>query len=169
MRNNNRNSVEELAQRALSQTYPEELALFPATATAYFADPRRAVKAAKAESKDEMLGFGVEAAVAIPAVTTAALWVAQEVLTWVGSQVRSSLEEESSNLVSAWVDRILRALRIKRDEPQPAPQLEPLTAEQLSRVREIALRTAQDLLPEPQAVSIANAVVAGLVLPTTEN
>jgi hypothetical protein len=164
---NGRASVEALARHAVSQTCPEELGLFPATSTAYFADPQRALRMAKSEPRDDMLGFGVEAAVAVPAITTAALWVAQEVLKWVGSQVRDSLEEESATLIDRWVDRLLRLLRVKRDEVTPSSP-EPLTGEQLARVREVARRKALDVLPEQQAVAVADAVVAGLVLPAEE-
>ena len=54
--------VEALARVAVENAFPEDLALFPVTAKAYFADPSRAVKAARAPAKDEMLGFGVEMA-----------------------------------------------------------------------------------------------------------
>jgi hypothetical protein len=168
-----RAKVEALARVALQKEFPEDLALFPVTAQAYFADPNRAVKAAKAEAKDEMLGFGVEMADAVPMVSTAALWVAHEVLTWVGSQVRASLEEESAGAVRRWVRTLLRLVGIKGDEPvaeqgpeQPADGV-PLTAEQLAGVRDVALDRARQVLPEKEAQALSAAMVAAL-LPAPE-
>ena len=166
--------VEALARVAVENAFPEDLALFPVTAKAYFADPSRAVKAARAPTKDEMLGFGVEMADMAPMVSTAALWVAHEVLTWVGSQVRTSVEEESAGAVRRWVRKLLRLVGIKGDEradegrekkPDDSAALSP---EQLARVRDIALDTARQVLPDKEAQALSNAVVTALVLPAPD-
>ena len=154
--------IESLARRAVEATQPGELTFFSATANAYFADPKRAVAVARSKSEDDMLGFGVEAAAVAPAVTTAALWAAQGVLTWIASQVQSAVEEESSGLIKNWVRRVLIKLRIARPE---SASVVPLSTSQLARVREVAYAKAQEMLPDRDAAAIADALVAGLVLP----
>ncbi len=168
MRSVDQSRVEALAQLAVQQTAPDELALFPVAATAYFEDPQRAVKAAKANAGDDVLGIGVEMADAIPMVSTAALWVAQQVVTWIGSEVRASLEEESGGVIRSWVRRVLRRLGMGTDEEKSPDGAESLTPEQLARVRQVALQRAQEVLPEEEARAVADAVVAGLALPAAE-
>jgi transposase len=168
MRSVGQSRVEALAQLAVQKTAPDELALFPVAATAYFDDPQRAVKAAKANARDDVLGIGVELADAMPMISTAALWVAHQVVTWIGSEVRASLEEETGGVIRSWVRRVLRRLGMGTDEEKGSDVAESLSPEQLARVRQVAVERALEVLPEKEARAVADAVVAGLVLPATE-
>ena len=67
--------VEALARSAVEQVAPEELPLFRATSEAYFADPS---SLEPGRSRDDMLGFGVDAALVL--VSPVALQVAKEVI-----------------------------------------------------------------------------------------
>jgi hypothetical protein len=55
--------IADLAQLALAQAAPEELAVFDESAEEYFADPERAVSAA---NKGQAVGFGLELAMITP-------------------------------------------------------------------------------------------------------
>jgi hypothetical protein len=158
-------TAEAIALRAVREVSPGEVSLFRVTASAYFADPERALTVAKGEAKDETLGFGIEVAEAVPLVTTAALWAAQEVLRWVGTQVRDSLQEESSGWIRAWVRRLLERIGVADKESEQPVAPESLTTEQLEQVREIAVSKARELVTEQQAKAIADSIVVGLVLP----
>jgi len=167
-----RQLTEALARRAVAETAPKELPLFTVTARSYFADPDRAVAAATSKAADdEMLGFGVESAVAI--VTPVALWVAQQVaqsvgsmlLQSVGTQVGAAVEAEAAGPIRSLVRRLLRMMGLGNhgaDAPAAMPA-QHLTPAQLSEVREAAFRTAREYLPEAQAKSLANAMVAELL------
>ena len=67
--------VADLARAVVEQTAPEELPLFRATSEAYFDDPDVAERSG---CGDEMLGFGVDAALVL--VTPVALSVARDVV-----------------------------------------------------------------------------------------
>ncbi len=165
MRTVDQSRVEALAQLAVQELAPDELALFPVAATAYFDDPQRAVKAARADAGDDVLGIGVEMADALPMISTAALWVAQQVVSLVASEVRASVEEEAGGVIRSWVRRVLRRLGLGAEAETSPDGAESLTPEQLARVRQVALQRAQEVLPEKDARAVADAVVAGLALP----
>jgi hypothetical protein len=157
--------VEALAQQAVLETAPEELALFPATSTAFFADPRRAEKLVSASSSDDMLGFGVDELMSAPTIATAALIISNNVLCWLAKQAGAVVEEESSNLVKEWVRRMLRAVGLLRREPEVASPAQPLSQEQLRQVRRIAQAEAERLrLPADKADPLVRSIVAELAL-----
>jgi hypothetical protein len=158
--------VEALARRAVEVAAPEEAVLFQLSANAYFADPTKAIKSAKATSDDEMLGFGVEVADAVPMVTTVALWVAHEVLVSIGGQVRSSLKEESAGFFRSVIRRFFARLGRRksrgRDHVQEQGATTALSSEQLARIRTLAYDRAAELLPASQARAVADGIVAEL-------
>ena len=165
IRNNQRQLAEALARRAVAETSPKELPLFSVTATTYFADPNRAIAAARSKTTDdEMLGSGIEALV--PIITPVALWVAQKVLEALGSQVGEAVKAESAGPIRSLVQRLLQMIGVGGRDGAGPTQVEPLASEELSRIRGVALRQARTLLPEAQAVTVANAIVAEL-LPST--
>jgi hypothetical protein len=168
MRSVDQSRVEALAHVVVQETAPDELALFGVAATAYFDNPQRAVKAAKANAGDDVLGIGVELADAVPMISTAALWVAHQVVNWLGSEVQASLEETSGGVIRSWVRRVLRRLGMGTDDEERTDGAEPLTPDQLARVREVALQRAQEVLPEKEARAVADAVIVGLALPATD-
>ena len=160
-----RDLVAKLARRAVADASPAELSLFSVTAAAYFADPKRAVSGAKARpNDDEMLGFGLEEAAAIPLVTTAALYVAQEISQWASSQVREAVREEASSWIQMWVRRVFKQIGARRKERSDRQQQADLTPEQLTAIHQLALKRATELVSKSQANTIADSIVAGLVL-----
>ena len=161
--------VASLARTAVAQAAPEELPLFRATSQAYFDDPE-ALK--RQGSGDQMLGFGVEAALVL--VTPVALSVARDVLNFVVEQVRGQAREHGKDLIDRLADRL-----VNRDgkaaapaEPPPAqaatespPEPEPagLTDEQLEQVRALALEKAGQLKLSPEkAALLADSLVGSL-------
>jgi hypothetical protein len=54
------------------------------------------------------------------------------------------------------------------DDEERTDGAEPLTPDQLARVREVALQRAQEVLPEKEARAVADAVIVGLALPATD-
>ena len=80
--------VRELAQIALSEVAPEELAIFDETADEFFADPDGVLSP---EHRDEAVGFGLDAALATPFVLAVVMPVVQYLVATVadGSEGRS--------------------------------------------------------------------------------
>ena len=76
--------VAALARATVERAAPEELPLFPATSEAYFNDPKALERSGG--GKDEMLGFGVDAAVVL--LTPIALTIAKDVIGFLGEQLR---------------------------------------------------------------------------------
>lgn len=146
--------VAELARSAVAQAAPEELPLFRATSKAYFENPDALERQG---TGDEMLGFGVDAALVL--VTPVALAVSRDVLNFVVAQVREQAREHGAEAIDRLFDRLL-----KRKEPAHA-QAEPpdLTEEQLEEVRTLALEKARQLELAPEkAELLADSLVGSL-------
>jgi hypothetical protein len=147
--------VAELARSAVERAAPEELPLFPATSEAYFADPSAA---GRAGGRDEMLGFGVEAAAML--VTPVALQVAREVFDFVAAHLRKRAQEQSGEAIDGAVARLLHRDKNKGEEVAAPPEL---TDEQLEQVRTLALEKARMLrLPQAKAELLADSLVGSL-------
>jgi hypothetical protein len=148
--------VAELARSAVEQTAPEELPLFRPTSEAFFQDPDAVPRSG---GRDELLGFGVDAAVVL--VTPVALSVARDVARFVADQVRSRLADEGEGAIQRALDRIF-----KRGEAAqaPAPDEEPeLSDAELEQVHAIALEKAKQLRLSPERAGLlADAIVGGL-------
>ena len=147
--------VEALARSAVEQVAPEELPLFRATSEAYFDDP---ASLERKGSRDDMLGFGVDAALVL--VSPVALQVAREVIDFVTAKLRESAEEEGESAIKRLVARL-----VHRDGEEEAEQPSELTDEQLEHVRRIALEKARALkLPDAKAALLADSLVGSLAL-----
>ncbi|WP_345206751.1 hypothetical protein [Fodinibacter luteus] len=150
-----------LAHQVVQVTAPEELLVFDETAEEYFADPHGVLAAT---GRDEAVGFGVDMALLTPYI----LAVATPVIQLLASMVGDALKKEGQPSVHAFVRRLLR-----RDEgTQPAPAAarpEPLTPDQLARVRQVATERGRAVgLPQDQADLLADAIAGGIsVTPTT--
>jgi hypothetical protein len=147
--------AEELARRAVAQQAPHELPLFRATALAY----REAHTDLRyAPSRDELLGFGPEVAVALAPF---ALAIGNAVVTFLAEQVLAVGREEGEHYVQDSIRRWLRRLRASRgDEATAATSL---NREQLARVRAVALEKGRQLeLPDGHATLLADAIVGAL-------
>ncbi len=133
----------ELAREAVMRLAPEEMPLFGVTSRLYAENPA----AVEAQAKnDELLGFGAEA---LAALTPIALSVAGFVI----AQVQAVLADESQT--------VIRKLLRREGEAGPPP----LSADQLRRVREVAVERARRLkLPDEQAQLLADAMVGGLAV-----
>jgi hypothetical protein len=159
--------VAQLARDAVGKAAPEELPLFRATSEAYFRDPSSVEKGKG--SGDEMLGFGVDAALVL--VTPVALSVARDVLNFVVAQVRSKAREHGTDAIDKLADRILK----RGDKEKPATPAAPapaapgpaaaaeLSDEQLEQVRALAIEKAKQLrLPDDKAQLLADSLVGSL-------
>src|SRR4051794_25670945 len=91
--------VADVAQGLVANIAPQELPLFRATAAAYFENPQRVLDSA--DEKDEMLGFGPGAAVAL--ITPFALDMVSAVVGFLASQVRTAIESEAGDAITARV------------------------------------------------------------------
>ena len=147
-----------LARAAVEKAAPEELPLFRATSEAYLRDPAELEQRA---GKDEMLGFGVEAAAVL--VTPVALSVARDVLVFLGEQIRRIARNEGEGAIDRLVDRVAGRHDEEPEPAAPAPAALGLTDEQLEQVRELALDKARLLkLPEAKAELLADSLVGSL-------
>lgn len=163
--------VAALARPAVAETAPEELPLFRATSEAYFHDPGSLTTKG---SRDEMLGFGVDAAMVL--VTPIALSVARDVLNFVIEQVRAQSREHGKDAIDRLTDRLLRRSSKPAVQPEgqaatpatpagpaPEPEAPDLTKEQLEEVREFALEKAKQFeLPPEKAKLLAESLVGSL-------
>src|SRR5262245_16975967 len=128
---------------------PQELPLFRASSEVFFQNPDELLSDRK--PKDDMLGFGTGEAVVI--ITPAILAVSQQVVLFVMEQVKKSTQEQSSKLIDETVKKMFKKFR-SEEKTEP----EPLTADQLAHVREIALKKARQLkLSENRAKLLADA------------
>ena len=160
--------VAQLARDAVGKTAPEELPLFRATSEAYFRDPSSVEKGDG--SGDEMLGFGVDAALVL--ITPVALSVARDVLNFVVAQVRAKAREHGTEAVDKLTDRILKRGDDKKPaapaaasppEAAAAPAAPELSDDQLEQVRALAIEKAKLLkLPDDKAHLLADSLVGSL-------
>src|SRR6185312_5314012 len=116
--------VAALAEAALEQAAPEELAIFEETADEYFRDPDAALNA---RGRDEAVGFGLDLALLTPYL----LAVATPVVKKLAALVEEAVGEELKPSIAQMVRRVLR----RPAQPAPAANSFALTAEQASRLR----------------------------------
>ncbi len=145
----------EVARELVARTGAQELPLFPATSTAYLDDPDSILK--PKDGRDDMLGFGVEAAVVL--LTPAAPRDRQE-----RRQVPGRPGARRARAGDGRCDRGAHshaAPSLGRRPEAAAPAR--LTQEQLAHVHELALEKARALdLPEAKAGLLADAMVGSL-------
>jgi hypothetical protein len=144
--------VATLARATVEKAAPEELPLFPATSEAYFEDPQALERGG---GKDEMLGFGVDAAMVL--MTPIALQVAKDVIGFLGEQLRERARAEGEGAI----DRIIARLVNRNGGEDEA--VEELTDEQLEQVRELAIKKGRALkLSDERATLLADSLVGSL-------
>jgi len=149
--------VADLARQLVVESAPEELPLFGATSEAYFESPEKTLE--RRGDKDEMLGFGVEAAVIL--LTPVALDVAKRVVLFLASEFQDAAKKESGQAIGDFVHGLFHRKEAKAEPEKEAPPA--LTSDQLHEVREIAFARARQLdLPEDRAGLLADAVVGSL-------
>ncbi|MEU1374932.1 hypothetical protein ABZ442_14825 [Streptomyces triculaminicus] len=162
MSHRERAAVLELARPAVEVVAPEELPLLEATAAAW---PRRARR-----DEDELLGFGLEAVVAV--VSIAAVTAAQAVVELFGSAVVDAVSDEASSGIRGWIGRRSRRRRGALTDSAPPGEasggdgesaVEPLSCEQLRMVRQVSRDRARAAgVSAEQAELIADAIVGRL-------
>ncbi len=142
--------VRALAEAALEQAAPEELAVFDETAEEYFAAPDAVLNPKR---RDEAVGFGLDLALLTPAVLAAATSVVHFLLDVVGETVR----DEAKATVAERVRRLL----VHAGAAAPAS----LSPEQLRRVRDLAYQRVKATgADEAQASLVADAIAGGLAV-----
>jgi hypothetical protein len=150
--------VAALARSAVAQTAPEELPLFRATSEAYLRDPS-SVRARR--SAEEMLGFGVDAALVL--VTPVALQIARDLVNFVVERVRAKARDRGEEAVDGVLEKLLGG---DDGTPKEAAADEAgldLSDDQLEQVRALALEKAALLeLPEDKARLLADSLVGSL-------
>jgi hypothetical protein len=154
--------VVEVARELVARTAPQELPVFRATSGAYLDDPTKVLRPRR--GKEEMLGFGVEAAAMF--VTPVALEIAKSVFSYLATQVLGAVEKETSDAIAKRVHDLFhrRASDAGADATAPASPAG-LTREQLAHVHDLALEKARQLaLPEAQAGLLADAMVGSLAV-----
>lgn len=145
--------VAALARATVERAAPEELPLFRATSEAYLRDP---ASLEGGKSRDEMLGFGVEAAAML--VTPVALQVARDVLGFLHEQLRERAREHGEGAI----DRLLARL-VGKEEPAEGAEPVELSDDELDRVRAVALEKARALkLSDEKATLLADSLVGSL-------
>ena len=167
--------IEEIAREAVSQLSPQELPLFRASSRAFFKDP----EGIQTGGKDEMIGFGVGEAASM--ITPVVLAVTMDVVHSVSEQIKDTIKSEGGNLASDWLKLAFKRYRPGKTDAQELgstppqtnakpekttpPLPAPLTAQQLTLVRQTALKKARKLgLSEARAALLADAITGGLAV-----
>jgi hypothetical protein len=146
--------VAALARATVERAAPEELPLFGPMSEAYLADPSSLRDGKK---RDEMLGFGIDAAVVL--VTPVALQVARDVLGYLHEQLRERAREAGDSAI----DRVIARIVGKGGDDAEGEDVPDLTDEQLQQVRTLALEKARTLkLSESKAALLADSLVGSL-------
>ena len=147
--------VAALARATVEKAAPEELPLFRATSEAYFEDPQALERNG---GKDEMLGFGVDAAMVL--MTPVVLQVAKDVIGFLGEQLRERAREQGEGAI----DRVIARL-VKKDAAGDSEPVDELTDEQLEQVRALAIKKGRALkLSDERATLLADSLVGSLAL-----
>jgi hypothetical protein len=148
--------VADAAREIVARAAPQEMPLFRATSEAYFADPEKAL--AERKPKDEMLGFGIEAAALL--LTPVIIDVTRRVALALVRQFGDAVEKESGEAVGGFVHNLFHRGEGGGEGKGDVPDL---SSEQLQEVREIAYSRALELdVPEDRAGLLADAVVGSL-------
>ncbi|MFE7598416.1 hypothetical protein [Streptomyces sp. NPDC057494] len=145
---------------------PHELPQFPMTAEAFHQSPAK--DRLWPVHRDEPLAIGLDVVAAL--ISTAALSAAVQVLDHLAQQSTADAVETTRDRL---LPRLLRRRTRTRRSLEPAAasvdpaavsaEPERLTVEQLTRLREVALRAAlRWQVPEPQARAIADGITAEL-------
>jgi hypothetical protein len=152
--------VADAAREIVARAAPQEMPLFRATSEAYFADPEKAL--ADRKPKDEMLGFGIEAAALL--LTPVIIDVVRRVATALVKSAGDAVEKEGSEAVGGFVHKLFQRGKGKGEgEGEAQEDVPDLSSEQLQEVREIAYSRALELdVPEDRAGLLADAVVGSL-------
>jgi hypothetical protein len=146
--------VAALARATVEKAAPEELPLFRATSEAYFEDPQALERSG---GKDEMLGFGVDAAMVL--MTPVVLQVAKDVIGFLGEQLRERAREQGEGAI----DRVIARLVNRNGSEGEAEPVEELTDEQLEQVRALAIKKGRALkLSDERATLLADSLVGSL-------
>ncbi|MGW8763745.1 hypothetical protein ACWGN5_14705 [Streptomyces sp. NPDC055815] len=146
-----------LARRAVELAAPHELPQFPMTAEAFHQSS--AQHRLWPVRRDEPLAIGLDVVAAL--ISTAALSAAVQVLGHLAQQSTAEAVDITRNRL---LPRMLRRRTRRAVEAPAAPvAAEPLTVEQLTRLREVARQAAlRWRVPEPQAQAIADGIIAEL-------
>lgn len=151
--------ISEVARDLIADLAPQELPLFRAHSEAYFKDPQKAVQSQSA--KDEMLGFGAGDAVVL--LTPIVLATLDEVVKFVGEEMKTSVQGEGA----AWIQQAVKSLfkKFRPSEADDKKKLTALTAEQLAQVQNIAFNKARQLkLSADRSKILADAIVGSLAI-----
>jgi hypothetical protein len=145
--------AEQVARSVVRRVAPEEEEIFDLVAVAYRRDPHRLARGA---SRDEMLGFGVDATVAL--LTPIVLGAATEVVRYLAMETAGAIEVRSR------LQRIFRRRDARRaavtGKPVTVAVIDPATR---TAVREIVLEKCRQAGVEPdRAELVADAVVGVL-------
>lgn len=145
-----------VARDILQQIAPYEVPLYEATSAAYFADPARALKAAR--TRDAALGFGTDPFSIL--FTPLVLQVVSEIVPVLGSIAKKTAE----TVIGDEVSRIIKGMfkRFHDSEPDPAATL---SHEQLAQIHLTVIEAGKKLkLPSDKARTLADAVIVQFVV-----
>lgn len=149
-----RQFIEEISRNVVGEVAAEELELFPELAAEYFADPRAA---GRQPDKDDALGFGLEAVVAL---TPAILAMTKVLLNFAQSELLEAAKTESASLIKEKVKAVFASL-LTAEKESPAP----LTRDQLKRIKKLAANEAVAFGVKPaDAEKMSLALIGSLAL-----
>jgi len=152
--------IRDLSRSLIVSVAPEEVRLFGPLSAAYYRDPAAATRARK--ERDEVLGFGVEAAAVI--ATPIVLSVVTDVVRHLTQRLVADAGEHGAQVAERGVQALLQRAR----SPEAVPSVPGLTEAQLREVRERAYEKARELrLSDARSALLADALVGSLSASST--
>jgi hypothetical protein len=151
-----RDLVAQLTREVLGQAAPEEIEIFEADATGWLEGRHET-----AASREDMVGFGVEAAVAL--LTPYVVAAATAAVRYLAGVLREGADAEVRPRLLQWVRRLLG--HDADDGPHTRPHGLPVDV--VSRVRDVTLTTCIDMgLGKEDATLVSDTIAGRLVLPS---
>ena len=149
--------IGDVARDILADIAPQELPIFPAVCSAYFADPSAAMR--RQHKREAALGFDTEAL--SPLLGPAVLFVLTQVVEIVGGTIKKIATDELAKGGTAMVKGIFKKFRPPGGQTAPLP----LAEAQRSLIQQKITSIGQDLkLPEEKVAQLAKAITAQLAI-----
>jgi hypothetical protein len=150
-----RDLIASVARDTVSRVAPEELILFSVASQAYFKDPGRV---AKGRGQDDMLGFG--GGVDVTFLTPVVLFLATEVVRFVGDELAKAARKEGAAVIANYVHSAFGRLGSAAPEHHERPTL---SDAQVAQIRQLAVARAIELdVPADKAAFLADAMIGTL-------
>jgi hypothetical protein len=151
--------ITDIAHELIAEIAPRELPLFRPTSEAFINNLGRGLNPRNAT--DEMLGFGLDTAIAF--LTPVVLALTTEVVKFLAEKAKESIKEASGELITKIIKGVFNRIPpTGQDKSTPLV----LSREELVQLRQLMVETARHLrLPKEKTGLLVNAIMGRLAVP----